>query len=173
MKASNITHSMIHYLFTIHLLCEKKERSRLIDLAATLKVARSSVTIAIKKLKVKKLVIEDEDHNLHLTNESHKIVHNMLSNRTLLFYFFKDFLGVSKKIAEKDACFIENILSTETQEKLFHFMKKTLNCNEMKLASESSKATVDLCLCRYSGLQDFKSKQEGDSYLADRPCPRD
>ncbi len=67
-KKTLITHSMTHYLLTIHQLVEDQKRSRLIDLSTEMELARSSVTIAIRKLKEKGYVEEDKESNLHLTS---------------------------------------------------------------------------------------------------------
>lgn len=165
---SEITHSMTHYLLTIHNLREENKRSRAIDLATEMGLARSSVTIALRKLKEKGLVDEDQDSNLILTKMAHGEVHDILSNRTLVYYFFKDFLGASEKASDRDSCLIEHLLSQEIQEKLFSFMKdyvQTRGCSTKLKKSETS-----LCLCSFKSLNDFKKAQVGDSKLPAQKC---
>lgn len=165
----DLTHSMTHYLLTIHKLNELKQRTRSIDVANAMDMARSSVTTAIKKLKEKELVIEDEGHNLILTAKAHKEVHEVLSNRTLIYYFFKDFLKVSPENSEKDSCLLEHLISQEAQEKLFHFMKNLLSCSaETPFDPEEIKA--NLCLCQFNSLRDFKDQQVGDEHLPSGGC---
>lgn len=158
--SKKITHSMTHYLLTIHKLNEENKRSKLIDIAKELKNARSSVSVAVKKLSNHELINSDKNNNLILTKKAHDIVHDVLSNRTLIYYFFKNFLGVSTKNSKSDSCMIENLISTETQKKLFSFMKLVLESNN---TSKSIKA--DLKISKYKSLKEFKNKQVGDTHL--------
>lgn len=151
-------------------MCEEGKRSRLIDVASSMNLARSSVTIAIRKLKEKGLVAEDEHLNLLLTKKAHAEVHEILSNRTLVYYFFKDFLGASEKNADKDSCQIEHLLSQEIQEKLFDFMKdyvQTKGC-----ATKVKKSETSLCLCSFKTLTEFKKAQVGDTKLVAHQCDK-
>ena len=157
-----LTHSVTHYLLAIHKLYEANERSRYVDIANAINVAKSSVTVAVKKLKANGLVDEDKNKNLFLTEKGHKDVHDTLANRTLLFYFFKDILHVSNKVADEDACRIEHLISSETQKKLFELLRSFSACKDSPPISIKD---LDLCFCDYKSLNDFKKSQVGDSHL--------
>jgi DtxR family Mn-dependent transcriptional regulator len=163
-KKVDLTHSMTHYLLTIHKLSEEGKRVKSVDIASHMDMARSSVTVALKKLKEKDLVTEDQNSNLILTPLAHKEVHEILSNRTLIYYFFKEFLGVSGPNSEKDSCLLEHLISQEAQEKLFNFMKTFLSCNPEKFTNVDN-LREKLCLCTYKSLNEFKEKQQGDTHL--------
>lgn len=149
-----ITHSTIHYLLSIHKLKEDHGYARVTDVAQHLGYTRGSTSLALKALKEKKLVIEDSNRFLSLSEEAHEIVHQTLTTRTLFYYFLKNHLGVSKKNSELDSCLVEHLFSEETQEKLFLFMKNGLK----------NKKTDLLFLPKTQSFSEFKAQQKGDKY---------
>ena len=165
-----LSHSMVHYLLTIHKLKEGRGYARVTDIAKELGLTKGSVSTAINNLKKRDLV-EEEEHSkfLILTSSGHDEVHRILSSRTLLFYFLKDFVGVSEDIAEKDSCLMEHLMSHETSDKFFQFMKRlSCTCEDLeklgKLPKEFQFSTT-LDLCNFKGPDDFMDSQMGDSYL--------
>jgi DtxR family transcriptional regulator, Mn-dependent transcriptional regulator len=163
-RRKKLTHSILHYLMAIHKLREDNKRSRPVDIARHLNVAKSSVTIALKRLKENKLIDEDSNKNLYLNQNGHDYVHNALANRSLLYYFLKNILGVNNQDAKQDACRIEHLLSEDAQKKLFQFLKKLSRCNK----EDIKKYDLDVCLCDYKDFSDFKDEQVGDDYYRGR-----
>jgi DtxR family Mn-dependent transcriptional regulator len=165
-----LTHSMVHYLLTIHKLKEQKGFARITDIAKDLKLTKGSVSTAISNLKKKDLVQEEDDCKfVNLTSTGHEEVHRILSSRTLLYYFFKDFLGVDPKIARQDSCMMEHLMSHDTSEKLFHFMK-SLNCvcekgHHQFLKEILPQFNPHLQLCDFDNVDTFIEKQVGDQCL--------
>jgi DtxR family transcriptional regulator, Mn-dependent transcriptional regulator len=155
---NELTHSMVHYLLAVHKLKEKNGYARITDIAKEMNLTKGSVSTAISNLKKKDLVVEDESKFLSLSDNGHVEVHAILSNRTLLYYFLKDFVGVSDEYAHKDSCLMEHLLSEETREKLFGFMKNI---------SKTIKVKSDLDLSEYSNAAEFSEIQKGDCYLKD------
>lgn len=144
---NELTHSMAHYLLTIHKLKEEKGYARVTDIAKELGITKGSVSTALNNLKKRELIEEDESKFLSLSDNGHDEVHKILSMRTLMFYFLKDVLGVEGDSAKKDACLVEHLLSSGTRQKLFEFMqeisggkygelKTTLNLGEYKTHDE-------------------------------------
>lgn len=156
---SDLTHSMAHYLLTIHKLKETKGYARVTDIAKDMGLTKGSVSTALNNLKKRELVEEDESKFLSLSPEGHEQVHAILSSRTLLYYFFKDVLNVDDKTAHNDSCLMEHLLSPETREKFFEFMKK--------IAENSDKYDIntELELEKFDDHSDFTSAQKGDKYL--------
>lgn len=152
----DLTHSMVHYLLTIHKLREKKGYARVTDIAKELGVTKGSVSTALGNLKKRELVLEDESKFLSLSSEGHDEVHSILTSRTLLFYFLKDVLGVSEEAAATDSCLMEHLVGDETRDKLFTFMKE--------FSSESAeKLSIDLE--EFNHPNEFVDAQTGDSHL--------
>ncbi|MBP9674672.1 MAG: metal-dependent transcriptional regulator [Bacteriovoracaceae bacterium] len=154
---SELTHSMVHYLLTIHKLKEEQGYARVTDIAEEMKLTKGSVSTALTSLKKKNLITEDKSKFFSLSEKGHSHVHSVLSSRTLLFYFLKDFVGVSTEVAKRDSCLMEHLMSDETREKFFKFLK---------IFSADKKKTKDgLDLSRFKNSEEFMREQKGDSYL--------
>jgi DtxR family Mn-dependent transcriptional regulator len=156
---NELSHSMAHYLLTIHKLREEKGYARVTDIAKDLGLTKGSVSTALNNLKRKDLVVEDENKFLSLSKIGHDEVHRMLSMRTLMYYFLADVLDVESDVAHKDSCLVEHLLSSETRVKLFEFMKKV--CENPK--KFDLKTQFDLA--EFDTHQEFMKAQKGDSYL--------
>lgn len=170
---AELSHSMVHYLLTIHKLKESKGYARVTDIAKNLGLTKGSVSTAVNNLKKRNLVIEEDDSKfLLLTEDGHKEVHRILSSRTLLFYFLRDFVGVDETIAENDACQMEHLMSLQTSRKFFDFMKDlACTCESLEgkgVIPESFNFKTSLDLCQFKSAQDFMESQEGDSHLSDK-----
>jgi len=152
-----LTHSMVHYLLTIHKLKESNGYARVTDIARELKLTKGSVSTAVNNLKRKELVLEDDSKFLSLSENGHREVHSILTSRTLLYYFLRDFVGVTEEASHKDSCLMEHLLGDETREKLFQFMKKLQTHDEFNSSLDLSK---------FNSAHDFTDAQKGDSYLA-------
>jgi len=156
---NDITHSMAHYLLTIHKLKEEKGYARVTDIAKELHLTKGSVSTALNSLKKKDLIVEDESKFLSLSDLGHEEVHRMLSSRTLMYYFLKDILKVDNEIAHKDSCLVEHLISDETRTALFNFMK------EVTVSNKKVSLDTDLELDQYSDHDEFFHAQKGDKYL--------
>lgn len=116
--ANEVTHSVAHYLTTLHDLHLKRGYARVSDVARELDVTKGSVSVQMKHLKEKGLVIEDENHHLRLTSSGEGIAREVSHNRQILIQFINSVLGVGPNRAEIDACKIEHLLSRETSHQL-------------------------------------------------------
>ena len=116
--ANEVTHSVAHYLTTIHDLLAKKGYARVSDVANELDVTKGSVSVQMKHLKEKRLVIEDEAHHLRLTPSGEGIAREVAQNRQILIRFLSSVLGIGEDRAEIDACKMEHLLSRETSHQL-------------------------------------------------------
>ncbi len=155
----DLTHSMVHYLLAIHKLKETNGYARVTDIAKEMHLTKGSVSTAVNNLRKRDLVVEDESKFLSLSESGHAEVHNILSSRTLLYYFLKDFLGVTDEAAHKDSCLMEHLLSDETRDKFFSYMKA------MSSNSGDVKINTELDLSQFSSSKDFLKNQKGDTYL--------
>lgn len=157
---------MVHYLLTIHKLKETRGFARITDVAKQLELTKGSVSTAINKLKKKGLVKELNDCKfLTLTEKAHSEVHRVLSARTLLYYFLKDFLGVSDEVAEVDSCDMEHLISPETGEKFFKYMKSFQEFSDSGALPKDMSINCDLALGNYKDIADFMASQMGDDHL--------
>jgi DtxR family Mn-dependent transcriptional regulator len=157
---NDLTHSMVHYLLAIHKLKESKGYARVTDIAHEMGLTKGSVSTALTNLKKRDLVIEDESKFLSLSPSGHEAVHGILSSRTLLYYFLKDIIGVNEEVAHKDSCLMEHLMSTETREKFFEFMK-TICSEDIK----KSHFNTSYDFSQFEHQHDFEEIQKGDTYL--------
>lgn len=168
-----LSHSMAHYLLTIHKLKEGRGFARVTDIAKDLGLTKGSVSTALNNLKKKGFVEEEEDCKfLILSDKGHDEVHRILSSRTLLFYFLKDFVGVNEETAERDSCLMEHLMSSETSTKFFDFMKN-LACTCERIEKEGGKVPAgfkfqsSLDFCEFDSAEKFFASQTGDSHLGE------
>ena len=112
--AQEVSHSVAHYLATIHDLHESHGYARISDVARVLELTKGSVSVQMKHLKEKGFVEEDENRFLRLTSLGETVVSGVRYNRQVIVEFLSNVLGVNAAQAETDACKIEHLLSHET-----------------------------------------------------------
>lgn len=162
----DLSHSMVHYLLAIHKLKESKGYARVTDIAKALGLTKGSVSTALNNLKKRGLVNEEDDSKfLSLSEAGHREVHQILSSRTLLFYFLRDVLGVSEDSAQKDSCLMEHLVGDETRQKFFEFMKEYSHTDDQQVVPKKVKFRTNLNLSGFKSAKDFEEGQVGDSYL--------
>lgn len=102
------------YLETIYMLHLENTLVRAIDVATKMNFSKASVSIAMKKLRNRDLIVVDpETGNIELTASGKDIAKEMYERHNVLTNVLAS-LGVPLEIARKDACKIEHDLSEET-----------------------------------------------------------
>lgn len=119
-----MTKSLEDYLEEIHVLIRDKGFARVRDVALALNVKMPSVVKAIGELKKLELATQEPYGNIELTEKGARVAALVLGRHTILKAFLLK-LGVSDRIAEKDACLMEHILSAETMERIQEFLGET------------------------------------------------
>jgi Mn-dependent DtxR family transcriptional regulator len=109
------------YLETILILSKKLPVVRSVDVANELGYKKSSISVAMKKLRERKLITMDENGYINLTEEGAKIAEAVYS-RHILFTNWLTELGVDSTIAAEDACRIEHIISEESYQAIKDFI---------------------------------------------------
>lgn len=102
-----------NYLETILILSQKLPVVRSIDVATELGFKKSSVSVAMKNLREKGLIVMSEAGYITLT-ESGKEIADMIYERHKFLSNWLISLGVDEKIASEDACRIEHVISPES-----------------------------------------------------------
>lgn len=113
------------YLETIYVLSKSNNNVKSIDVANELNYARASVSRAIKLMLEKKYIELDNKKNITLTNEGLEIASRIYDRHHTLTNMFLS-LGVSKKVAEDDACKIEHVISNETIDAIKKHLAKSI-----------------------------------------------
>ena len=115
-----MTQSLEDYIETVYILSLEKKSACVRDVAKSLGVKMPSVVKAVHELKKMGLVDQEPYGEIELTVKGKRVARMVLNRHTLLRAFLEK-LGVSKKIADKDACLMEHILSAETLDKIRTF----------------------------------------------------
>ncbi len=118
-----MTKSLEDYIEVVYVLIQEKRRARVRDIAGKLKVKMPSVVKAIGELKKLDLVAQEPYGDVELTAKGRRIATIILNRHNKIREFLMR-IGVSRRIADKDACLMEHILSAETMDKIRDFLKK-------------------------------------------------
>lgn len=103
-----------NYLETILVLTKKNGSVRSIDIADEMQFTKASVSRAMSILKRDNYIIMNPDGSILLTKDGLKKATEVYDRHVTLTRFINEILGVDLAIAEKDACRIEHIISSET-----------------------------------------------------------
>ncbi|MCL1936318.1 MAG: metal-dependent transcriptional regulator [Defluviitaleaceae bacterium] len=124
MKTNNLSSSSEDYLENILHLSRKKTDVRVTDLAIEMKISKPSVNKAIINLKNLGLIEHEKYGTITLTNEGENIAKKVRDKHNILKKFLIDVLEIEEEKADKEACEIEHILSSETIEKIKLFVDR-------------------------------------------------
>ena len=102
-----------NYLETIYILSKKLPVVRSVDIATELNFKKPSVSVAMKHLREKDLIVVSDAGFITLTDEGIAQAEAIYERHTILTKMFK-LLGVSDETAAEDACLIEHVLSDES-----------------------------------------------------------
>jgi DtxR family Mn-dependent transcriptional regulator len=119
-----MTKSLEDYIEVVYVLIHEKNRARVRDIATTLKVKMPSVVKGISELKKLGLVSQEPYGDVELTAKGRRIA-TMILNRHNKIREFLILIGVSERIADKDACQMEHIISAETLDRIRDFLRKS------------------------------------------------
>ena len=110
-----VNESAENYLETILILSKKLPVVRSVDIANELGFKKSSVSVAMKNLRLKKHIVVDDSGFITLTPSGREIA-EMIYERHELLSSWLIHLGVPKEIAVEDACKMEHVISKKSFE---------------------------------------------------------
>ena len=120
----NINESAENYLETILQLSKILPVVRSVDIANELGFKKSSVSVAMKNLRLKEYITVTDSGFIYLTDSGKKIAEYVYEKHT----FLKDWLcslGVTEDIAGEDACKMEHIISDESFEAIKEYVNRS------------------------------------------------
>lgn len=112
-----------NYLETIYILSKKLPVVRSVDIATELNFKKPSVSVAMKHLREKELIVVSDAGFITLTEDGLAQAEAIYERHTILTKMFK-LLGVSDETAAEDACLIEHVLSEESFEAIKRHLKE-------------------------------------------------
>ena len=122
-EENNITHSAAHHILAISELRNSRGYARVTDVAKFLRITTGSASTNLKSLKIKGLVIEDDNKFLTLSDEGENLAKTIQARKSILFKFFNEVLKISPDQADIDTCKTEHLISPETTKKLQKFLE--------------------------------------------------
>ena len=114
-----------NYLETILILSKKLPVVRAVDISNELGFKKSSVSIAMKNLRLKNQITVTDAGFIYLTDEGRAIAEMIYERHELLSSWLVT-LGVNPETAAEDACKIEHVISPES----FDAIKKHVHRNK-------------------------------------------
>lgn len=111
----HINESAENYLETILLLSKTLPVVRSVDIAHELEFKKSSVSVAMKKLREAEHITVTPEGYIYLTETGKRIAETMYERHQLLTTWLMR-LGVNPEVAAEDACRIEHVISAESFE---------------------------------------------------------
>jgi len=122
-EANRLTHSAAHHLRTIQELCTKCDGwARVTDIAHDLGVTRGTVSINLRSLKKRGLVLTSESRKVKLSPQGRALVRDVCTRKAIIKSFLTSVLGVGERYAEVDSCKIEHLLSQRTSFRLARWL---------------------------------------------------
>ena len=118
----SLNESAENYLETILVLSKSRPVVRSVDIATELGFKKSSVSVAMKKLRQNEHITVSPEGYSYLT-DSGKEIADMIYERHKLLSSWLTALGVDKDIAAEDACRIEHVISKESFEAIKKHVK--------------------------------------------------
>lgn len=102
-----------NYLETILILSKSHPVVRSVDVANQLDFKKSSVSVAMKKLRENNHIIVSPEGFITLTESGLKIAESIYERHEVISTWLID-LGVTEEVAIDDACRIEHVISAES-----------------------------------------------------------
>ncbi len=124
------------YLETILILSKKLPVVRSVDIATELGYKKSSISVAMKNLRLKELITVTEAGYIYLTDAGKKIATNVYDRHTTISKCLMA-LGVPEATALEDACRVEHDLSQTSFSAIKKFVKDVLPTADLSKVSDT------------------------------------
>ena len=119
----NINESAENYLETILQLSKTLPVVRSVDIANELGFKKSSVSVAMKNLRLKEYITVTDSGFIYLTESGKAIAEYVYEKHTFLTSWLSA-IGVPEEIASEDACKMEHVISEESFSAIKEYVKK-------------------------------------------------
>ncbi|MCB2311242.1 metal-dependent transcriptional regulator [Clostridium tagluense] len=124
----NLTFTMENYLEAIYNLSTEGKGARVSDIAEILNVTKASTNSAMSTLSEKGLIINEKYKEVFLTPTGLKLAEFTSQKHEVIQRLFVEVLKIDDRIADKDACAIEHVISSDSiyamQQFLSNFTKE-------------------------------------------------
>jgi len=135
-QSLNLSPALEDYLESILELSKRDEAVRVTDLAAKLEVAKASVTEAVNKLAGLRLVKQERYGPVRLTELGKEEARRVRYRHRVIETFLREVLNIPAKVAAKDACLMEHVVSPVTIERLAGFLRSRIENQAHDMAEQ-------------------------------------
>ena len=98
--------------------------ARVSDIAERMNVSKASVSEAMVVLTKRGMVNSSPYSRIHLSDEGRRFIETISQKHTVIEKLFTKVLRVRPAVAYADACAIEHIISSESVEKIYDYLKE-------------------------------------------------
>ena len=123
-----LTFTMENYLEAIFKLSVDGKGARVSDIAKMLCVTKASTNSAMSTLSEKGLIVNEKQKEVFLTPAGLKLAEFTSKKHEVIQKFFIEVLKIDAGIADKDACEIEHVISSESIYAMQQFLSSLLYC---------------------------------------------
>jgi DtxR family Mn-dependent transcriptional regulator len=142
-NSNSLSPSLEDYLEIMLDIQDSKKIIKVSDVANRLKISKASVTQAITKLKKLGLANQESYSPVTLTHAGIEAAKKIRDKHKILKKFLTEILDIDNKIAEKDACLMEHILSITTINKISELIEKAEELNDNNYVGKVNISTRD------------------------------
>lgn len=118
----NLTFTMENYLEAIYELSRDGDGARVSDIAERLGVTKPSTNSAMSTLSKKGLVVTEKYKKIFLTPAGLELAKFTSKKHQVIQKFFTEVLKINATIADKDACAIEHVISSDSIHAMQQFL---------------------------------------------------
>lgn len=108
-----INESVENYLETILMLSKKLPVVRSVDIANELNFKKSSVSVAMKNLRLNNMITVTDSGFIYLTDDGREIADMIFERHSVLSQWLES-LGIDEETAAEDACRMEHVISKKS-----------------------------------------------------------
>ncbi len=127
-EENRLSESLENYIEVIYRIIRTKGVARVKEIASSLSVRMPSVNSALKSLQKLGLVEHSRYGYVELTEKGVAAAEEVLCRHETLCEFLESFLGVSRDIAESDACKMEHVISRDTFGRILALVEYLQTC---------------------------------------------
>jgi len=121
-----------HYLRGIWEVNARQGYARLVDVSRELDVSPPTLSVGLRGLESRGLLVHDDHRHLRLTPEGERIARQLHHRFSVLRAFLVDVLGVPSHQALAESCRLEHAVSGATAERLLDLLKLLSEDHELR-----------------------------------------
>ena len=131
-RGDALTASHEHYLRAIWEVRTRRGYARLADVARELGVSAPTLSVGLRGLESRGLVIHDDRRFLNLTPHGERLAREVHHRFAVMSAFLRDVLGIPEEQALSEACLLEHNVSARTAERVLDLIKLMRDDGELR-----------------------------------------